>query len=152
MKQLFLLSVALLGFAVSTSAQLARPGRSRSGEAATARPAARYVARSSRLGAVRRARTAPSIVLGGSGSPRARRAGARVYQRCAPLAGGRWELRYERVCVPGYWETRAVPAVEGWVLSLCGVRVWGVVTPPRCERLWVPARYEMRQRRVWVRY
>ena len=140
MKQLLLLSAALIGLAVSTSAQRVRSGASRSGPAAAPRPAAHYVARRTHARAPVRA-VARGLSERGC-----------VVRARGPLSFGRWEVRWERVLVPGSWQTRAVPAVHGWVLDGCGRRVWAVVTPATCERVWVPARCEAQQRRVWVRY
>ena len=144
MKHFPLLLAALIGFAVSTPAQSARYGRHHRGEAVTVRSASRHVAQRvqpvATTRAVQRGRIARGAFVG------------RAVRSCAPRAFGRWELRCERVLVPGFWETRTIPAVHGWVLDACGFRVWGVLTPARCERVWVPARYETQQRRVWVRY
>ena len=64
---------------------------------------------------------------------------------------GRWETRWERVVVPGYWHEEHVPPSYGWIHDRCGRRYWGVVDPGGCRRVWVPERCEMRQTRVWVR-
>ena len=140
MKQLLLLSAALIGLAVSTSAKRVRSGASRSGPAAASRHAAHYVARRTHARAPVRA-VARGLSERGC-----------VVRARGPLSFGRWEVRWERVLVPGSWQTRAVPAVHGWVLDGCGRRVWAVITPATCERVWVPARNEAQQRRVWVRY
>lgn len=65
---------------------------------------------------------------------------------------GRWETRCEQVLVPGYWDVEHHPAVYGWVYDSCGHRHWGVTEPAHDHRVWVPARYETRSRRVWVRH
>jgi hypothetical protein len=140
MKQLLLLSAALIGLALSAPAQRVRQGASRSGPAATPRPEAHYVARRAHL-------RVPVRAVGRGLSERGRVVCAR-----GPLSFGRWEVCWERALVPGSWQTRTVPAVHGWVLDGCGRRVWAVITPATCERVWVPARYETQQRRVWVRY
>jgi len=63
---------------------------------------------------------------------------------------GHWQTVYEEVLVPGYWHEEHVPATWGWIYDSCGHRRWGVVAPASCRRVWVPARYEMRSRQVWV--
>jgi hypothetical protein len=73
-------------------------------------------------------------------------------QNCQIIDRGRWELRCERVLVPGYWDVQCHLARYGWVYDLCGQRSWGVVEPAYQQRIWVPTRYENRSRRVWVRY
>jgi hypothetical protein len=61
----------------------------------------------------------------------------------------RYRMVRERVLVePGYWREEHVPPTYGWVIDACGHRHWGVVTPASCRRVWVPARYEWRVRRV----
>lgn len=144
MKRMILLSAALLGVALSSPAQRARPTSSPSAVCSSPRPVARYVARAARPRAVAPVAPRGPIVTRGV-------RGREVFDSRS-FGRGHWELRCERVRLPGYWDTRAVPAVHGWVLDLCGARVWGVVAPARWQRVWVPARYESRQRRVWVRY
>ena len=73
-------------------------------------------------------------------------------QNCQYIDRGRWELRCERVLIPGYWDVQCHLARYGWVYDLCGQRSWGVVEPAHQERIWVPTRYENQSRRVWVRY
>ncbi|MFK7739988.1 MAG: hypothetical protein AB8H80_06655 [Planctomycetota bacterium] len=63
---------------------------------------------------------------------------------------GRWVTRCERVLVPGFWDQQHVPAVRGWVYDRCGRRSWGIVQAACFERVWIPARWENRERRVWV--
>lgn len=63
---------------------------------------------------------------------------------------GRWETVCEQVWVEGYWHEEHVPARYGWVVE-CGRRQWRMIEPARCQRTWVPGRYEQRHRRVWVR-
>ena len=144
MKHFPLLLAALMGLAVSMPAQSARYGRQHRGQIATVRSASHHVAR----------RAVPVATQRSAQRSRVARSGfvGRTVRSCAPRVFGRWELRCEQVLVPGFWETRSIPAVHGWVFDACGFRVWGVVTPARCERFWVPARYETQQRRVWVRY
>lgn len=67
-----------------------------------------------------------------------------------PRQSGRWEIRYEQVLVPGYWEDRHVPPTYGWIYSLCGHRHWGIIDRGGCQRVWVPPRWESRPQRVWV--
>lgn len=64
---------------------------------------------------------------------------------------GRWETVCEQVWVDGYWHEEHVPARYGWVTDHCGRRNWVMLEPARCQRTWVPGRYETRHRRVWVR-
>jgi hypothetical protein len=63
---------------------------------------------------------------------------------------GRWQIIEEQVLVPGYWREEHVPPTYGWVRDCHGRRRWGVVDPGGCRRVWVPARWETRCRRVWV--
>jgi len=63
---------------------------------------------------------------------------------------GYWVTRPQQVLVPGYWSVQRQAAVYGWVYDPCGRRVWGVVEPACSHRVWVPARYETQNRRVWV--
>lgn len=139
MRFTLLFVAALLGAAVSVPAQFQERGRHASNHRDRARAAVpvRTVQR----------RAAPVSRV-------ARHAG-RVTGRRVVGGGheshGHWVTRCERVLVPGYWDTRHLPAVYGWVYDACGHRHWGVIRPARCERFWVPARYEMQERRVWVR-
>ena len=64
---------------------------------------------------------------------------------------GHWETVCEQVWVEGYWHEEHVPARYGWVTDHCGRRQWVMLEPARCQRTWVPGRYETRHRRVWVR-
>lgn len=70
----------------------------------------------------------------------------RVYR--APR--GHWETVHEQVLVPGFWQDQHVPPTYGWITQSCGRRVWGIVDPGGCRRVWVPARWETRCRQVWV--
>jgi hypothetical protein len=63
---------------------------------------------------------------------------------------GHWQTIEERVLIPGYWHDEHVPPTYGWIRDHCGHRHWGVVDPGGCRRVWVPARWETRCRRVWV--
>lgn len=65
---------------------------------------------------------------------------------------GRWVTRCEQVLVPGYWNIEHHAALYGWVYDSCGNRVWGVIKPCHDHRVWVPARYESRNRQVWERH
>lgn len=69
--------------------------------------------------------------------------------RRAP-ARGHWETRCEQVLVPGYWSEQHVAPTYGWVWDHCGHRHWGIVDRGGCRRVWVPARWETKHRRVWV--
>lgn len=64
-------------------------------------------------------------------------------------ARGHWRIVEEQVLVPGYWREQHVPPTYGWTIDRCGHRHWGVVDAGGCRRIWVPARYETRTRRVW---
>jgi len=150
MKRFPLLLAALLGVVVSVPAQNRRAGR-QPGRVVTVQPAARgpvhnqafrqghpvSVTRSARRGVVDR---------------RAYRNGYRDGRGYGRRSYGHWETRCERVLVPGYWDRQHVPAVYGWLYDGCGRRYWGIVKPACVERVWVPARYETRSRRVWVRH
>lgn len=74
-----------------------------------------------------------------------------VHGRYTPVrARGHWQIVHEQVLVaPGYWSEEHVPPTYGWVTDWCGHRHWGVVDAGGCRRVWVPARYETRARRVW---
>lgn len=63
---------------------------------------------------------------------------------------GHWETVCEQVLVPGYWRDEHVPPTYGWVRNHCGRLEWGMVDPGGCRKVWVPAHYEHRSRRVWV--
>lgn len=63
---------------------------------------------------------------------------------------GHWQTVCEQVLVPGCWREEHVPPTYGWVHDSCGHRHWGIVDHGGCRRVWVPARYETRHRRVWV--
>jgi hypothetical protein len=67
-----------------------------------------------------------------------------------PVQKGHWQTVSEQFLVPGYWHDEHVPATYGWVYDNCGHRHWGVVNAAGCRRVWVPARWETRSRRVWV--
>jgi len=64
--------------------------------------------------------------------------------------GGHYEYVSERVWVPGHYDEVLIPARYGWTIDSCGHRVWGLISPERCERVWHPGCYEVRQRRIWV--
>jgi hypothetical protein len=64
----------------------------------------------------------------------------------------RWETRYRRVHVPGYWDERCGPPTYGWVYDSCGHRSWGVIAAGVCHRVWVPPRWDNRPYRCEVRY
>lgn len=68
----------------------------------------------------------------------------------APAPRGHWQTIHEQVLVPGYWHEEHVPPTFGWRRDACGRLHWGVVDPGGCRRVWVPARWETRSRRVWV--
>jgi hypothetical protein len=73
--------------------------------------------------------------------------------RCEPppprWIPGHYEVRRERVCVPGYWDTIVTPAEYAWVRHGCHWRY--VEVRPACERrVWVPERVECRETQVWV--
>ena len=80
--------------------------------------------------------------------------GARA--RCEPVRvlpappHGRWTTVSECVLVPGYWSEEHVPPTYGWITDPCGHARWAMVDSGGCRRVWVPARYETRSRRVWV--
>jgi hypothetical protein len=67
-----------------------------------------------------------------------------------PVQRGRWETVEEQCLVPGYWRDEHVPPTYGWIVDSCGHRHWGIVDRGGCRRVWVPARWETRSRRVWV--
>jgi hypothetical protein len=66
-----------------------------------------------------------------------------------PPPPGHYEIRHQRVCIPGYWDTVVTPAEYGWVRYGCR---WSyVVVRPECaRRVWVPERTEWQETRVWV--
>lgn len=49
----------------------------------------------------------------------------------------------------GYWQETRIPATYS-VSYVNGVRYETLVTPERCERVWVPARYEWVERVVYA--
>lgn len=65
---------------------------------------------------------------------------------------GHWVTRCEQVLVPGYWDQQFHAATYGWVYDSCGHRSWGVLEAAHYDRVWIPARYETQNRRVWVHY
>jgi hypothetical protein len=74
----------------------------------------------------------------------------RLPQREVVGQHGFWQTVQERVWVPGYWHEEPWPPVHGWVRLACGRMHWGVVAPGGCHRVWVPPRWELRSRQVWV--
>ena len=67
------------------------------------------------------------------------------------IKSGHYEWRFQRVCVePGRYETRYVPAVTEIVYDSDGNAHTVITSPSRVEKVWVPAKYEMRKVRVWV--
>lgn len=70
--------------------------------------------------------------------------------RRMPAPRGHWETVSEQYLVPGYWAEQHVPPTYGWIVDACGHRRWGVVDAGGCRRVWVPARWETRSKRVWV--
>lgn len=121
---------ALLGVAVSAPAQISIEGRI--GRHVTARVVVDQ--RDHDHGASRRG---------------SRRHEAPVCRIPAPPRG-HWDTVQEQYLVPGYWNEVHVPPTYGWVFDSCGHRYWGVVDAGGCRRVWVPARWETRSRRVWV--
>ncbi len=93
------------------------------------------------------------LQFGAHCAPVVRGNGDRARDRCDERTPrrGRWETVCEQVWVEGYWREEHEPARYGWLCDPCGHRHWGVVEPERCQRVWVPGRYESRHRRVWVR-
>lgn len=71
-------------------------------------------------------------------------------RRPAPRLRGHWRTIEEQVLVPGFWHEQHVPPTYGWITDRCGRRHWGIVDPGGCRRVWVPARWETRTRRIWV--
>lgn len=71
-------------------------------------------------------------------------------ERGAQVHAGYWQTVQERVWVPGFWHEERLPPVYGWVRLACGRLHWGVVDPGSCRRVWVPPRWELRSRQVWV--
>lgn len=150
MKRFPLLLAALLGVVVSVPAQNRRSGR-HPGQVVSVQTKARgsianQAFRQGRPVSGTRAARRVGIDRRGyrNGSRDGRGFGRRSY--------GRWVTRCERVLVPGYWDRQHVPAVHGWLYDSCGRRYWGIVQQACFQRVWVPARYETRNRRVWVRH
>ena len=71
-------------------------------------------------------------------------------RRVPAPAHGHWTSVEEQHLVPGYWQEQHVPPTYGWIVDSCGHRRWGIVDAGGCRRVWVPARWETRTRRVWV--
>ena len=150
MKRFPLLLAALLGVVVSVPAQ-SRSGRLHKGQVVSVQPAARgpIQKQAFRRGQpVSVTRSARRVGV----DRRAYRNGFRDGRGIGCRSYGRWETRCERVLVPGYWDRQHVPAVYGWLYDSCGRRYWGIVQQACFEQVWVPARYETRSRRVWVRH
>ena len=64
---------------------------------------------------------------------------------------GYWKTVAEQVLVEaGHWHDEYVPPRYGWVYDHFGRRSWGIIEPGGYRRVWCPARYETRYRRVWV--
>lgn len=62
-----------------------------------------------------------------------------------------WEERkVAYVAVPGHYEMQHIPAVTKLVRDHCGRLVTVVVSPQRCERVWVPDQIAYRCEKVWV--
>lgn len=156
MKRLPLMLAALIGVAVSAPAQRARAPQIRERSAVHVRPVSSSAARASQ--ATARYRTARSVTSSRSALRSSRRVvadrlEARLRGRPSGFSGcGRWVTQSQRVLVPGYWDRRYVPAAQGWVLDACGLRILSALTPATYQDVWVPARYEIQRRRVWVRY
>ena len=145
-----LLIVAALLAAVSAPAQFRDRGRSARpvrGEVVAANPVHRAARGQAIVRSARRDHQARPVV---SGRVDARRGAVPVQRSHGHRSHGHWETRCERVLVPGYWEVQQVPPVYGWVFDSCGHRFWGIVTPACSHRVWIPPRWEMQQRRVWV--
>ena len=148
---------ALLGAAVSMPAQFAKQGRAlrdRTGVAVKHQlnqGDVRHKNVRSRRTQRGHSRRAPAPVR--QVSRTVRRVG-RAIERSTHRVGrggrGYWETRHERVLVPGYWDRQFVPARYGWVYDSCGRRSWGIVCDAHYDRVWIPARWESRPRRVWV--
>ena len=67
------------------------------------------------------------------------------------LEPGRYEWRWQQVEVePAHYETRHVPAVEEILYDSQGNPHRIVIESGRTEKVWVPARYELRRVKVWV--
>lgn len=66
------------------------------------------------------------------------------------LGAGRYETVRERVWIPGYNERIWRPAEYGFRYDACGARIRFVVREGCFENVWVPGRYEVQTRRVWV--
>ena len=62
---------------------------------------------------------------------------------------GHYDLVEHKVWVPGYWTEVHRPAEYAWRRDHCGNVVKVLVRPARCERVWVPGRYEVRTEKVW---
>ncbi len=64
---------------------------------------------------------------------------------------GHWEeQKVAYVAVPGHYEMQHIPAVTKLVRDHCGRLVTVVVSPQRCERVWVPDQIAYRCQNVWV--
>ncbi|NQU12139.1 hypothetical protein HQ590_15190 [bacterium] len=62
---------------------------------------------------------------------------------------GHYEVRREKVCIPGRWVIETIPAEYGWVRH--GWRRHRVlIRPAGTRRVWIPERIEWRETRVWV--
>jgi hypothetical protein len=72
--------------------------------------------------------------------------------RCEPprrWIPGHYEVRRERICIPGYWREVVTPAEYAWVRHGCR-SVYVQVRPACTQRVWVPECVEWRETKVWV--
>jgi hypothetical protein len=74
----------------------------------------------------------------------------RLFDDCRTLPRGHWQTVSEQFLVPGFWRDEHVPPTYGWVVDCWGRRCWAMVDPGGCRQVWVPARWELRTRQVWV--
>jgi hypothetical protein len=63
---------------------------------------------------------------------------------------GHYEVRHERVWVPGCTRQEWVPARYEWRLDSCGRRFQILIAPGHWITVTDPGRYELREARVWV--
>ena len=149
--------VAILGFAALAPAQLRLHGSLGRHVQASVNVGARHVGQpilhqrgGDYHGGERQGRSRGRGRGRGRGGDRYDRGDRRGHGHASPARGHSHSYRIinERVWIPGYHKRVYVPAQYGWVYDSCGNRTWGVVRAACHERIWVPGRYEIRQRRV----
>ena len=75
-----------------------------------------------------------------------------TFQRNAPARRGHWATITRKVLVePAHWEVRKTPALYERHRGRFGRDVYVCVRRAQVRRIFVPAKYELRTQRIWVR-